>query len=115
MRLLHFRIAIAVADAILIAAFANGQTNVPSSGYVPDSATAVHIAEAVLVPVYGKKVIEAERPFTAKLQKGVWTVSGTLHCPGGNRVGTTEVCIGGTAVVEISKTDGRILSMGHYK
>jgi hypothetical protein len=26
----------------------------PKEGYVPDSATAVMIAEAVLVPVYGK-------------------------------------------------------------
>ena len=52
----------------------------PASGYVPDSATAVQIAEAVLIPVYGKKEIESERPFTAKLEKNMWTVSGTLRC-----------------------------------
>ena len=90
-----------------------GQGNTPKEGYVPSSDTAVQIAEAVLIPVYGKKQIESERPFTAKLKDGVWTVSGTLHCPDG-KGGTTTGCVGGVAVVEISKRDARILSMIHY-
>jgi len=81
----------------------------PESGYVPDSQTAVRIAEAVLAPVYGEKQIESERPFTAKLKDGVWTVTGTLHCPAGN------VCEGGVAEVRISKGDARILYMLHGK
>jgi hypothetical protein len=91
-----------------------GQGNAPREGYVPSSDTAVQIAEAVLIPVYGKNKIESERPFTAKLKDGVWTVSGTLHCPDG-KGGTTTSCVGGVAVVEISKADARILSMTHFK
>ena len=50
-----------------------GQGYKPASGYVPDSKTAVMIAEAVLAPVYGEKQIKSERPFTAKLKDGMWT------------------------------------------
>jgi len=91
-----------------------GQGEGPKRVYVPDSATAVKIAEAVLVPVYGKKKIDSEEPFHAKLDKDVWTVSGTLRCPDG-KGGTTTLCVGGVAVVQISKFDGRILSVTHYK
>ena len=91
-----------------------GQGYKPPGGYVPNSATAVRIAEAVLSPVYGKAQIESEEPFTAKLKDGVWTVSGTLRCPDG-KGGTTTICAGGVAVVEISKADARVLSMIHYK
>jgi len=91
-----------------------GQGSTPKEGYVPNSDTAAQIAEAVLIPVYGRGKIESERPFKAELKDGVWTVSGTLHCSDG-KGGTTTVCVGGTAVVQISKADARILSMRHYK
>jgi hypothetical protein len=104
----------ALSGALLIAAIAYGQTNVPKGGFVPDSVTAVKIAEAALIPVYGKKVIESEEPFDANLKGDIWTVSGTLHCSDGNG-GTTTHCVGGVAVVKISKTNGRILSMTHSK
>ena len=81
---------------------------VPANGFVPDSVTAVRIAEAVLAPIYPAKVLDAERPFKATLSDNIWTVEGTL--PQGGR--DTE-SIGGVAVVEISKTDGRILRVGH--
>jgi hypothetical protein len=41
---------------------ANAQSFAPRDGFVPDSATAVKIAEAVLVPVYGREKIESEYP-----------------------------------------------------
>ena len=94
--------------------WAFGQGFRPKSGFVPDSKTAVKIAEAVLIPVYGEKQIESERPFTAKLKDGVWTVYGTLRCPDG-KGGTTTSCLGGAAEVQISKDDARVLSMVHYK
>jgi hypothetical protein len=100
--------------ALLIGSLVVGQSYKPERGYVPNSDTAVQIAEAVLVPVYGKKKIESERPFTAKLKDGVWTVSGTLHCSDG-KGSTTAQCFGGVAVVTISKDDARILSMTHFK
>lgn len=85
----------------------------PPSGFVPDSKTAVAIAEAVLMPVYGKEHIESERPFVATMKMDVWTVTGTLHCADGK--GGLTVCLGGVAVVRISKSDGRILYMLHGK
>ncbi len=82
--------------------------------FVPDSKTAVNIAEAVLIPVYGEKKIESEQPFTAKLKGGVGAIYGTLRCPDG-KGGTTTICAGDVAVAEIAKEDGRILSMKHGK
>jgi hypothetical protein len=85
---------------------------VPKAGYVPDARTAVQVAEAVLVPIYGKKQIESERPFTATLKNDVWTVAGSLRCPDG-KGGTTTQCNGGVAVVRISRGDARILYVMH--
>ena len=82
-----------------------------SGAYVPDAVTAVKIAEAVLIPVYGEQKIVSERPFTAKLDGDVWTVDGTLYC-GDGKIGT---CFGGAARVKLSKKDARILFMIHYK
>ncbi len=100
--------------AVILLAIAQGQGYTPPNGFVPDAATAVKIAEAVLVPVYGEKEIESERPFKAKLKDGVWTVAGTLRCPDG-KGGWTSSCYGGVATIQIAKSDGRIISMVHYK
>ncbi len=86
----------------------------PRDGFAPDSQTAVKIAEAALIPVYGEKQIRSEEPFTAQLKGDVWTVGGTLRCPDG-KGGLTTDCDGGVAVVKLSKTDGHILFMMHYK
>ena|ERR1700742_3711693 len=81
---------------------------------VPDADAAIKKAEAALVPVYGRKQVDSEKPFTAKLKDGVWTVAGTLRCPDG-KGGTTTSCAGGVAVVKVSQSDGRIISMAHYR
>ena len=86
----------------------------PKAGYVPDAATAIRIAEAVLVPVYGKKQIDSEHPFTAELKNDTWIVGGTLRCLDG-KGGMTSECAGGVAMVHISKSDARILYMTHGK
>jgi NTF2 fold immunity protein of polymorphic toxin system component len=95
---------------LLIATLAIAQGFKPKEAYVPDSTTAVKVAEAVLIPVYGKRQIESEEPFNATLKDGVWIVRGTLPCPD-----PKTSCIGGVAEVKISKDDARILSMIHYK
>jgi hypothetical protein len=82
---------------LLIFTSAFGQDYRSKEGYVPDSATAVQIAEEVLIPVYGKTKIESERPFTAKLKDSVWTVSGSMHCPDG-KGGTATLCNGGVEI-----------------
>ncbi len=100
---------------VTVAALCQSEASyIPEAGFVPDPKTAIAIAEAVLVPVYGKKQIESERPFTATLKDDVWTVEGTLHCSDG-KGGVTTSCDGGVAVVKIAKRNGRILSMGHGK
>ncbi|PYX86037.1 MAG: hypothetical protein DMG68_16570 [Acidobacteria bacterium] len=99
---------------VFLLSLAQAQSRAPKEGLVPDSIPAVKIAEAVLVPVYRKDKIESERPFKAILENGVWSVSGTLHCSDG-KGGITTMCVGGTAEVKLSKTDGRILKMIHYK
>jgi hypothetical protein len=76
----------------------------PKNGFVPDEATAVKIAEAAAIAQYGEKRISEERPFRARLRGDTWTVQGTLH---------PEGVYGGTAVVKLSKTDGKILFMIH--
>jgi hypothetical protein len=84
--------------------------------YVPNSETAVAIGEAVLIPVYGKKHVESERPYRATLKGNVWTVAGTLYCADGKpQSATLPSCSGGIAIVEISKQDAHIISMTHYR
>jgi hypothetical protein len=99
---------------VILLIAANAQSYTPKDGFVPDSTTAVKVAEAVLIPVYGKEKIESERPFKATLENGVWTVDGTLHCSDG-KGGVTTDCVGGAAEVKLSKADGRVLRMIHYK
>jgi hypothetical protein len=89
---------------VLSAQTVEGKHSVLSSaGFVPDEVTATRIAEAVWIPIYGRKQIEEERPFVATLSNGVWTVTGTLP----------EGYVGGTAVAEISKESGCILRISH--
>ncbi len=50
----------------------------PVSGYVPDAETAIRIAVAIWEPIYGREIIEAEKPYRASLMGGVWVVEGSL-------------------------------------
>jgi hypothetical protein len=76
---------------------------IPERGYVPDSETAIRIAEAVWIPIYGDKLIAGEKPFKASLEGETWTVTGSL----------ADGHVGGTAIAEISRRDGRILRVTH--
>jgi hypothetical protein len=76
---------------------------IPDKGFVPDSATAIRIAEAVWIPIYGEKLVAGEKPYRATLRGDTWTVTGSLP----------EGFEGGTAIAEISKRDGRILRVIH--
>ncbi len=77
---------------------------------VPDEATAVRIAEAVLIPKFGEERVYSERPFVARLSGDVWTVDGTIHpsSPG-------LIVKGGPAHVQISRDDGRTIMLTHEK
>jgi hypothetical protein len=84
---------------------------------VPNAATAISVAEPALVKTYGKRQIDYERPLTATLDKGIWTVAGTLCCPDrkGHRSCEQYMCVGGVAVLKLRQQDGKILSINHYK
>ena len=84
---------------------------VPKEGFVPNETVALAIAEAVLIPVYGKSVIDSERPFKAALKSNIWTITGSVPCDGP----PGAVCPGGAAELRISKRTGRILFMTHYQ
>jgi hypothetical protein len=75
----------------------------PIVNLVADERTAVAIAVAILIPLYGIDDIERQKPFTAKLHGLVWHVEGRLR----------PHTLGSVAKVEIAKDDGRILSVRH--
>jgi hypothetical protein len=95
--------------AALACSTANSRGARPKAGLVPDAATAIRIAEAIWIPLYGEENTLGERPYRAALEDGVWKGTGTLHCRGGG------VCTGGTAYAEISKDDGRVIVVTHYQ
>jgi NTF2 fold immunity protein of polymorphic toxin system component len=92
---------------------------VPIKGFVPDTTTAIKIAEAVWLPIYGKKIYD-ELPFKAVLiGDTVWNVYGYLP-PSSKTVnakGDTLFTIvsGGVANIFIRKYDGKILEVFHGK
>lgn len=78
---------------------------IPNDGFVPDEITAVKIAEAVWLPIYGEKIYKS-KPFIAKLlENEVWIVEGTL----------SKDMVGGVPYIEIQKADGKILKVFHSK
>jgi NTF2 fold immunity protein len=96
-------LALALVATTALAAAQTGPNVRPKEGYVPDARTAVTIAVAVLEPIYGAASVAADSPYTATLTNGIWTVRGSL------RAGF----VGGTAVAEIAKEDGRIVRVFH--
>jgi hypothetical protein len=75
---------------------------VPPDGYVPNEETAIRIALAVWEPIYGASQIAEQKPYRARLERGVWIVEGTMHSE-----------MGGVAIAEIAKADGRVLRVSH--
>jgi hypothetical protein len=77
----------------------------PKEGFVPNKETAIKIAEAIWLPIYGDRIYK-RKPFVAELKNGkTWIVQGTL--PKG--------WDGGTPYIEIQKSDGKILLVMHGK
>lgn len=77
--------------------------SLPAQGVVPDEATAVKIGEAVFPPVFGQEEVSKFSPYHATLKEGVWTVYGTLK-PNAR---------GGTPMMTIQKSDGKITELWH--
>lgn len=81
----------------------------PSNGYVPDEATAVAIAEAILIPIYGASSINSQKPFSVSLDKDVWTVTGQRQSQ------SNRLILGGVFRIQISKIDARVTLVTHGK
>ena len=96
---------LSVTGYLLLSTYAVAGDYVPRDGFVPDGETAIRIAEAVLVPIYGAKEVARERPFHPVLSDNTWTVRGTL--PKG--------WVGGVAVIQIDKRDARVTGVSHGK
>lgn len=77
----------------------------PENGCITDPQTAVSIAEAVWLPIYGDMIYD-ELPFNVVLLKdSVWLIEGTLD----------KGSVGGTVSMKILKKNGEILDVTHYK
>jgi NTF2 fold immunity protein len=83
----------------------------PKDGFVPTADVAETVAQAVLIPVYGKRTVESERPFKAALHGDIWIVNGKVPCEGPK----DAVCPGGAGEVWISKRTGQVLYMTHLQ
>jgi ATP-dependent Clp protease ATP-binding subunit ClpA len=77
----------------------------PQNGFVPDAETAMRIAEAVWIPIFGQKEVESQRPFQVDLEYHIWIVTGSPK----------EGSEGAALLAKISKADGAILRVGQAK
>ncbi len=77
---------------------------IPEKGFVPNAETAINIAEAVWLPIYGTSIYQ-RKPFSAKLENDVWIVKGSLP----------KNLLGGVPIAEISKSNGEILRVSYGK
>ncbi len=91
----------------------------PTKGFVPDSTTAIKIAEAIWLPIYGNKIYK-ELPFHATLVgDSVWVVQGSLDNKSrwdtvrGQE--TLTITSGGVLNAEIRKTDCKVMRVFHSK
>ena len=90
-----------------------------NKSYVPNSETAIKIAEAVWLPIYGNGIYD-KTPFIAELEgDSIWHVYGTLTQPKDyiDKNGDTVITLreGGVPEFFLYKSDGRIIQVSHGK
>lgn len=72
---------------------------------VPNKETAIKIAEAIWLPIYGKSIYE-KKPYSVELiDNKIWRVKGTLKLEE----------VGGVPIIEIQKSDCKIINVTHSK
>ena len=77
---------------------------IPEDGFVPNAETAIKIAEAIWLPIYGEQVLD-KKPYKTILVDDTWHVYGSLP----------ENAKGGVPLIEIRKSDCKILKVTHGK
>ena len=70
---------------------------------IPDTRSAVNIAEKILFKVYGNEEIKKQRPYNVVFQTNYWIINGTMS--------KTE--IGGVFLIILNSKDGKILKLIH--
>jgi NTF2 fold immunity protein len=83
-----------------------GKSYRPKVGVVPNEKTAASIAEAILIPIYGDKQIQSQKPFRVTLHNNVWLIEGALPDPPQQ---------GGNFVLRLSKVNGEVLFITHFQ
>lgn len=94
-------------SVLLVSVQSSYSTNALSKNrdFVPDEKTAIKVAEAIWLPIYGDDIY-TQRPFKAKLvNSNVWVVEGTME----------KNMAGGVAYIEIRKKDCKVLKVSHGK
>ncbi len=81
------------------------EVNMDSLIAVPNEKTAISIAKAIWLPIYGKS-IKREKPYVAYLNRNdIWVVKGPFH----------GLQFGGVAYAFIRKKDGKIIYVIHER
>jgi hypothetical protein len=79
------------------------QGYIPDKGFVPNESTAIKIAEAIWLPIFGDDIYKS-LPFKAKLiNDTLWVVEGTLP----------KNKLGGVPYIQILKSNCRILDVSY--
>ena len=112
---LRLVVSLVFAIVVTLPAFGQAKPDATAPVKIPDSATAVRVAEQALSKIYGGEKIESEKPFTASLSDGVWHVQGTLYCKDENGNVIRNACDGGVAMADIRRSNGRVVRTGHGK
>ena len=72
---------------------------------IKDKETAIKISEAMLFEIYGRDNIITQRPFEINFIDGYWILNGTLP----------EKMKGGTFLIIIQATNGKVIKLTHGK
>jgi hypothetical protein len=103
---------------ILISTMLSSFQNDDSKNYIPDNTTAIKVAEAVWLPLYGDMIYQSQ-PFIAKLKGDtIWVVEGTYPKSTMETVdGDTMIYMrsGGVPYIELKRSNCEILNVSHSK
>lgn len=80
----------------------------PEWALVKDDSTAIKIAEAIWLPIFGESIYN-ERPYKVKLENGIW------HIEGNDAYLLEKGMVGGTVYIKIFMFDGEIIDVGTSK
>lgn len=99
-------ISLMAAAAVYIASQAHAEPLVDIA--IRDEKTALTVAEAILVGIYGAEKINDEKPLSISLDGDVWKIHGSRQA-----VAKDSAILGGVAWIHISRKNGCILELGH--